>query len=104
VNQGNIAKTLPGGIFGYGWNASLWTLEYEFVCYVLLAVFSVLGLLRRRSLVALIAAIAWFTEVAIVSTPSLSVAVAAPQRPSLGRPGWVPIDDPLAMRVSVGFG
>ena len=65
VNQANIARTLPGGIFGYGWNASLWTLEYEFLCYFLLAVFSVFGLLRRRSLVALIAAIAWITEVAI---------------------------------------
>ncbi len=78
VNQDNIAKTLPGGIFGYGWNASLWTLEYEFLCYVLLAVFSVLGLLRRRSLVALIAAITWITEVAIVSTPSLAGNFASP--------------------------
>ena len=78
VNQGNIAKTLPGGVFGYGWNASLWTLEFEFLCYVLLAVFSVLGLLRRRSLVALIAAIAWIAEVVIVSTPSLTVDFASP--------------------------
>ena len=72
VNQGNIARTVPGGFFSYGWNASLWTLELEFLCYLLLAAFSVLGLLRRRSLVALIAAIAWVAEVVIISTPTLA--------------------------------
>jgi peptidoglycan/LPS O-acetylase OafA/YrhL len=72
VNQDNIAKTLPGGLLGFGWNASLWTLELEFLCYLLLAAFSVLGLLKRRSLVALIAAIAWITEVVITSTPTLA--------------------------------
>jgi peptidoglycan/LPS O-acetylase OafA/YrhL len=72
VNQGTIAKTVPGGFVGYGWNASLWTLEFEFLCYLLLAAFSVLGLLKRRSLVAVIAAIAWITEVVIISTPTLA--------------------------------
>ncbi len=71
VNQDNIAKTLPGGVFGYGWNASLWTLELEFLCYLLLAAFSVLGLLKRRSLVALIATTIWIAEVVIISIPSV---------------------------------
>ena len=72
VNQGKIANTLPGGYFSYGWNESLWTLELEFLCYLLLAALSVLGLLKRRSLVAVIAAIAWIAEVVIISTPSLA--------------------------------
>ncbi len=78
VNQDNIAGTLPGGVLGFGWNQSLWTLEFEFLCYLLLAAFSLLGLLRRRSLVALIAAIAWIVEIAIVSTPSLAVNFVSP--------------------------
>jgi peptidoglycan/LPS O-acetylase OafA/YrhL len=72
VNQGNIAKTLPSGWDSFGWNAQLWTLVLEFLCYLLLAAFSVLGLLKRRSLVALIAAIAWIAEVVITSNPTLA--------------------------------
>lgn len=71
VNQDTIAKTVPGGFVGYGWNASLWTLEFEFLCYLLLAAFSVLGLLNRRSLVAVIAVIAWIVEIVVISTPAL---------------------------------
>ena len=57
VNQNVIAGTgVLGGFSGSGWNGSLWTLELEFLCYLLLAAFSVLGLLKRRFLVALIAA------------------------------------------------
>jgi peptidoglycan/LPS O-acetylase OafA/YrhL len=73
VNQTTITGTLPGGFLGYGWDASLWTLELEFLCYLLLAAFSVLGLLKRRSLVALIAAIAWIAEVVVISTPTLAL-------------------------------
>ena len=73
VNQDTIAKTLPGGFLGYGWNGSLWTLELEFLCYVLLAAFSVLGLLKRRVLVASIAAGIWIAEVVIISSRTLSV-------------------------------
>ena len=72
VNQGNIARTLPNGWDSFGWNAQLWTLVLEFLCYLLLAAFSVLGLLRRRSLVALIAATAWIAEVLITSIPMLA--------------------------------
>jgi len=71
VNQGDIANTLPTGWDSFGWNAQLWTLVLEFLCYLLLAAFSILGLLKRRSLVALIAAITWITLVVIISTPAL---------------------------------
>jgi peptidoglycan/LPS O-acetylase OafA/YrhL len=72
VNQDTITNTLPGGFFGHGWNGSLWTLEIEFLCYLLLAAFSVLGLLKRRSIVALIAAVIWIAQVAIISSGTLA--------------------------------
>jgi peptidoglycan/LPS O-acetylase OafA/YrhL len=72
VNQDTIARTLPGGFLGYGWNASLWTLELEFLCYVLLAAFSILGLLRRRFVVVCLAAGIWIAEAVIISDRALS--------------------------------
>ncbi len=71
VNQSTIAKTVPGVFLGFGCNGSLWTLELEFLCYLLLAAFSALGLLKRRLLVALIAAVIWVAEVVIIATPAL---------------------------------
>ena len=72
VNQSTIANTgVLGGFLGFGWNGSLWTLELEFLCYLLLAAFSVLGLLKRRLLVALIAAVIWIAVVVIIAIPTL---------------------------------
>jgi peptidoglycan/LPS O-acetylase OafA/YrhL len=72
VNQDTIARTLPGGLLGYGWNQSLWTLELEFFCYLLLAAFAVFGLLTRRLLVVAIAGAIWIAEIVIVSSLTLS--------------------------------
>ena len=44
-------KMRQSTIGGIGWNASLWTLFYELLCYVLLGLLAVLGLLRRRHIV-----------------------------------------------------
>jgi len=72
VNQNVIAGTgVLGGFSGSGWNGSLWTLELEFLCYLLLAAFSVLGLLKRRFLVALIAAVTWIAVVVIIAVPAV---------------------------------
>jgi peptidoglycan/LPS O-acetylase OafA/YrhL len=73
VNQDTIGGTLPGGFSGYGWNGSLWTLELEFLCYVLLALLSLVGLLKRRVLVAAIAAGIWIAEIVIISSRTLSL-------------------------------
>ena len=58
-NQPGIAGTpmhvpLPGI-----WNISLWTLQYEFACYLLLGMIAAVGLLKRRLLVVLLAAGVW---------------------------------------------
>jgi peptidoglycan/LPS O-acetylase OafA/YrhL len=72
VNQNIIARTgVVGGFLGFGWNGSLWTLELEFLCYLLLGAFSVLGLLKRRLLVALIAGVIWIAVVVIIAIPTL---------------------------------
>ena len=52
VNQPTINHTLPPAVFFFEWNGSLWTLEMEFVGYLLLAVRRAVSLLRggERSL------------------------------------------------------
>ncbi len=72
INQPKISRTLPGGVWSFGWNGSLWTLEFEFLCYLLLAALSLFGLLKKRALVALIAAIFWLAECLIISVPTLA--------------------------------
>ena len=72
VNQPTINHTLPPAVFFFGWNGSLWTLEMEFVCYLLLAVLAAVGLLRRRALVAVLALVTWIATAVIISVPSLA--------------------------------
>ncbi len=66
MNQNSISGTPVE--FGV-WNASLWTLFYEFMCYIVLGGLAVIGLLKRPVLVV------WLT-VAVVAT---EVAFAVPQ-------------------------
>jgi peptidoglycan/LPS O-acetylase OafA/YrhL len=72
INQPTIAKTLSPKTVQDGWNGSLWTLFFEFLCYLLLAVLALLGFLRRRRALAVLAATAWLAEVVITSIPSLN--------------------------------
>jgi peptidoglycan/LPS O-acetylase OafA/YrhL len=74
INQSSIAG-LPRGHYDpieWGvWNGSLWTLAYEFLCYLLLAALALAGLLRKRTLV-LGATIVLIGAIAIITlTPSL---------------------------------
>ena len=62
INQQLIAGTV--------WNGSLWTLFYEFLCYLVLLVLALAGLLQRR-IGALVATIVlWVTFTVITLTPS----------------------------------
>jgi peptidoglycan/LPS O-acetylase OafA/YrhL len=71
-HQGTIANTLHPGLFQDIWNGSLWTLFFEFLCYLMLAVLSVVGLLRHRLAIVALASVVWLTEIVITAIPSLN--------------------------------
>jgi peptidoglycan/LPS O-acetylase OafA/YrhL len=56
-------------IGGTAWNGSLWTLFYEFLCYLLLMGLAMVGLLRRRGWVLAGALGAWALQALITVTP-----------------------------------
>lgn len=58
-------------IDGRYWNNPLWTLMYEFLCYLVLAALAITGLLRRRLAVAILAAGVWGLQVLFTLIPSL---------------------------------
>jgi peptidoglycan/LPS O-acetylase OafA/YrhL len=72
MNQGGIALTLEHDFGLGGWNASLWTLELEFLCYLIVGLVAVVGLLKRRWSVVALAGVVWIAEIVIISVPALS--------------------------------
>ncbi len=64
MRQFNIGAT--------GWNGSLWTLFYEFLCYLSLLVLSMTGLLKLRPLTVLLTLGLWFVCAVITVVPWLS--------------------------------
>jgi peptidoglycan/LPS O-acetylase OafA/YrhL len=67
IDQPRIAGTPPltGGGWPFQWDVPLWTLFYEFLCYLILAVLAATGLLRHRRLVAALAVSLWALEIAV---------------------------------------
>ena len=57
------------------WHGSLWTLFYEFVCYLVLGALAAVGLLRRRRVVLALTIAAWLLEIIVVASPDLNNAV-----------------------------
>jgi len=54
------------------WDGSLWSLFYEFLCYLVLAGLAVTGLIRNRAAVAVLAMGVWAAEIVITAVPSLN--------------------------------
>jgi peptidoglycan/LPS O-acetylase OafA/YrhL len=54
------------------WNASLWTLFYEFLCYLLLMMLALLGLLRNRIWALALTMSIWTMEIVGVLVPSFN--------------------------------
>ncbi len=67
INQTVIAGSPPSN-----WNASIWTLFFEFCCYVLLVLLSMAGFLRHRMLLLGTAMAVWITD-ALIIYPGVSV-------------------------------
>jgi peptidoglycan/LPS O-acetylase OafA/YrhL len=65
IQQNDIAGT-PLGVPRVGeWDSSLWTLYWEALCYIAIAILGITGLLRRRWLIPilLVLAVLWSTQV-----------------------------------------
>jgi peptidoglycan/LPS O-acetylase OafA/YrhL len=72
INQNQIAGT-PNGIPAYLiWNQSLWTLYYEFLCYLGLGLLALAGFLRHRIITFIATAGLWLTVTIITLTPTLN--------------------------------
>ncbi len=61
---------LPHTVFA-NWNASIWTLFYEFCCYLLIVLLFVVGILRHRLLVLAGLVLLWVSILACTVTPAL---------------------------------
>lgn len=72
VQQQDIAGTPGAGPYHWIWNGSLWTLSYEFACYLLVASFAIIGFLRHRLMTLAMTVVLWGTVATIGFTPSLA--------------------------------
>jgi len=70
-----VQHTISGTPVSYvpAWNASLWTLFYEFSCYLIVMFFGIIGFLRRRVLTLLSTLAVWLTVTVITVTPAFSI-------------------------------
>jgi len=72
IDQPTIGNTLARNPLRLVWNGSLWTLFYEFLCYLLLACLAFSRLLYHRWTVVVLAVGAWIAEIVVTSVPSLN--------------------------------
>jgi len=70
MNQLTIPGTLHTVSYWAVWNGSLWTLFYEFLCYLAIGFLAVIGLLRRPIALLAVAVGVWLAEVLITSVPA----------------------------------
>jgi peptidoglycan/LPS O-acetylase OafA/YrhL len=81
LHQWTIAGTPRGVPYGVAWNGSMWTLCYEFLCYLMLLGLALAGYLRSR-LVTLGLAIALWALIALITlNPSLDSQISVSHGP-----------------------
>ena len=71
-HQADIAGTPTVGVVPGVWNASTWTLFYEILCYVLIAVLAVFGILKHRLLALGVTVCLWITLAVGIFDPGLN--------------------------------
>jgi peptidoglycan/LPS O-acetylase OafA/YrhL len=74
MSQPAIAGTPFAVAYPGTWNGSLWTLFWEFLCYLALAVLGLVGVLRRRWLVLALAVLLWLITAAKTLMPAINEA------------------------------
>jgi peptidoglycan/LPS O-acetylase OafA/YrhL len=57
----------------YVWNVSLWTLQYEFACYLLLGIMALAGVLKRRLMLVTLAVTVWLGAAYVTFTQNGSL-------------------------------
>jgi len=72
MNQTYVVPSAAHGEIGRLANGSLWTLFYEFLCYLLLLALSLLGMIRRRGLTLALSIVLWVVVSVITLTPTLA--------------------------------
>lgn len=75
INQSGITGTLHRRIYAGIWNGSLWTLFYEFICYLVVGGLALVGVLRRPKLLIGIAGCIWALEIIVAVSPNLNAQV-----------------------------
>jgi peptidoglycan/LPS O-acetylase OafA/YrhL len=102
IKQGDISGTPIGVPLPGEWDSSLWTLYWEALCYIAIAILGITGLLRRRWVIPLLLAlaVAWSTRL-----PSMSAIVEAPpdKRPPLDAATQLLIAEGAAARFAMMF-
>jgi len=76
MGQYQIAGGPRGVPYPLAWDGSLWTLYYEFLCYLALGALAFVGVLRHRTLLLVVATAVWLTEAAVavrLVSPGLNV-------------------------------
>lgn len=71
----SVGGTLAGLPYPDVWNGSLWTLFWEFLCYLAVLAFGLAGILARRWGVPALFATSWVLALATVATPLGSVSL-----------------------------
>ena len=72
IDQPGITKTPNGNPLPGLWDGSLCSPSYEFLCYLMLGFLALIGMLRSRWGVAILAVVAWMSLIIITSVPYLN--------------------------------
>ena len=102
LHEHDIAGT-PLGVPWFGeWNGSLWTLSWEVLCYIIIALLGLTGLLRRRWVIPLLLALA---VVWSMRSPSMNSLIEAPpgERPRIDAAAELLVIHWAAARFAVMF-
>jgi peptidoglycan/LPS O-acetylase OafA/YrhL len=75
MNSYKISGTPAKIPYSQAWDGSLWTLSWEFLCYIGVAILAVLGLLARRRIVLVLAMLLWLAEIALFFSPLATLSV-----------------------------
>ncbi|OYN75037.1 acyltransferase family protein [Mycolicibacterium sphagni] len=102
IKQNDISGTPLGVPLPGEWDSSLWTLYWEALCYIAIAILGVTGLIRRRWVIPglLALAVLWSTQL-----PSMSAIVEAPpdKRPPMTAATQILIAEGAAARFAAMF-